>query len=136
MRLLLVAALLAGIAEARPAQADCGMPTWAGAWTDSPIPAQGSLYVYIGNGRGYSPDPTVAWHGVGNAEVVRLSETVVRVDYSGADGADMVVAVPYNADAWTYHLDARWTAPATPPRVLQYWRHAHGWTCSYSDSLM
>ena len=135
MRALLIAALLAGAAPA--AHADCGIPTWMGTWTDSPVPLEGTLYMYTGDGRG-DLGIVPAWEftdGHGNAEAYHVSPTVVRVDYSGTPGSHLTVKTRYGDD-YVYELDGAWRAPATAPRVLQYWHRVDEWTCSYSNSLM
>ena len=140
MRAVLVAAALlsvAVVAAPRSARADCGIPVWMGSRTESRVPLEGSLYMYVGNGRGdFAILPTFEFSdGLGNAEAFHISPTVVRLDYSGAPGSRLTVKTAWD-DAWVYKLDATWRAPATAPRVLQFWHHVYEWTCSYTDSLM
>lgn len=138
MRVALVAvAALAIAASPRAARADCGIPVWMGSWPDRPVPLQGSLYLYMGNGRGDLEElPTFEFsEGLGNAVAVHLSPTVVRLDYSGAPGSHLTVKTLWD-DPWVYTLDGAWRPPATAPRVLQFWHHVSQWTCSSSDSLM
>jgi hypothetical protein len=137
MRAVLIAAALLAVAVPRGARADCGIPVWMGSRTDRPVPLEGSLYMYVGNGRGdFGMLPALGFSGgVGNAEAFRISPTVVRLDYSGTPGSRLTVKTAWD-DAWVYQLDATWRAPATAPRVLQFWHHVYEWTCSRADSLM
>jgi hypothetical protein len=137
MRAVLVAAALLAVAAPRGARADCGIPVWMGSRTDRPVPVRGSLYMYVGDGRGdLGILPSFEFSdGVGNAEAFHISPTVVRLDYSGTPGSRLTVKTAWD-DAWIYQLDATWRAPTTAPRVLQFWHHVYEWTCSHADSLM
>src|ERR1700733_6176415 len=134
MRIAIV--LLAVVCARSTAHAECGVPTWIGTSTAEALPLHGSLYMFQSAVRVVVPPPELAWVGPrGETLVVAISDNVIRIDYDG-HGATGLEVRPRFGDPHRFELSPRWTAPAAPPRVLQYWHHASTWTCSSSDSLM
>lgn len=129
MRALLV--VLALLAAAPRAHAECGIPSWVGTTNGRTVPTVGSLYAYVERG----VQPKLVWGGVGDAALVHVSPAVWRVDYAGEMGATLTVTTAGD-DAWVYHLDAHWQAPETAPHLLQYWHDMHASTSSWAESLM
>lgn len=125
--LVIVALLLGGIEQA---EAMCAYLPRNGAASTS-IPTRGSLYVYDGTlGSPTEHRQEVSWRGsVGVATEVKVSDTIVRIDYEGEPGSELIV------NRVRYPLVPEWRAPTRAPRLLRYWHQLNRWTCSRTDSL-
>lgn len=117
-----VGVVLAG----RPAHAECALRT-AASPNEPPIPLRGVVFAYVDS---FEPIPTnVAWeHGTGTSTETRLSPSVVRIDYAGPAGANLVV------NHTRYTLASVPPAPRVPT-LGAVSRHAGQWTCSRYDVL-
>ncbi len=137
MRLLAVLGIL--IATASNARADCAIPQWVGTATGTKVPLRGSLFVHDERLRwdeAAPPDLDVGWTGTVYVQVTRVEPAVARIDYVGADRAEIQIRHRYRDEMSTYTLDETWTVPARKPHVLQYWHNASEWACSSSDELL
>jgi hypothetical protein len=109
------------------ADAECGTPQWLGTPNGASIPTKGSLFFY-------SEENGVDAKKVGGpiTAVTKLSDTVVRLDYSTkADELEITAQEPA-----VYQVSSYWKPPAAAPRVIQTWHHQYEWTCSTADSVM
>ncbi len=124
------------VAHAAPARAMCGTPRWLGTAPAVSIPAEGVLYVA-------SAAEAIPGLTLGDGATWRLEP-------AGGPGGLDVAALHYVADApgsltvgwgdWgdpqaTLRVDAAWTAPAEPPRVVSLGRSQHQWMCSWQDAI-
>jgi hypothetical protein len=127
MKLAGVVAFGLAVISTATADADCATPQWLGTPTGASIPAKGSLFFY-------SEANGVDAKKVGGpiTAVTKLSDTVVRLDYSTkADELEITAQEPA-----VYQISGLWKPPAAAPRVIQTWHHEYQWTCSNADSLM
>ena len=109
----------------RRADAECAIPSWVGT-ESSAIPTRGSLYAYDV----YAHNPNVSWKGTPGVNVqTKVASSIVRIDYSGSAGSELVV------NGVAYRLTADWRAPADAPRVVAYRHLESKWTCSSQDTL-
>ncbi len=123
--------LVLSLVLATPQRADamCAHPSWVGTESSS-VPTKGSLYAYdeIVNHEAYQHE--VSWTGTpGVAVQTKVAKSVVRIDYSGPAGSELVV------NRVAYRLISDWRAPAEAPRVADYWHREHRSTCSSEDTL-
>lgn len=137
MRVLAVLGIL--IAHAAAAHADCRIPQWVGTASGTKVPLRGSLFFHdesLSWDSGAPPVVDVGWTGTVYTKVTRVEEGLARIDYVGADEAEIQIRHRYSDELQTYKLTQDWAAPTNPPRVLQYWHHESEWTCSSSDELL
>ncbi|MDB4961179.1 MAG: hypothetical protein JWP01_1178 [Myxococcales bacterium] len=132
------------VVTTRTVEADCGIPVWLGTAEQTALPVRGSVFVHHESLR-YAdasdplPQPGVRWVGEA-ASIVRVekvSDVVVRIDYDAPHTFAAVLYASSNDEWGPTHVtfDPGWTAPTTPPRVIQYWHEVSSWTCSSTDSL-
>jgi hypothetical protein len=73
---------------------------------------------------------SVSWRGpAGSVTQTELADYVVRIDYEGLEGSELVV------NGVDYPLVRDWRSPARAPRVIRYWHLQNHWACSSTDSL-
>jgi hypothetical protein len=129
MRSALAMVVVLVFATPQRADAMCGSPRWVGT-ESSAVPTRGALYVYD-DILEYKPhQQEVSWNGTpGVAVQSKVAKAVVRIDYAGVAGSELVV------NGVAYRLTAEWRAPVETPSVVRWWHHEHKWTCSSSDTL-
>ena len=131
------------VIAAVPARADaeCGTPRWFGVADGTTLPVQGSVYVHHEAMRWEDdrlPEPVFRWVGAASTlSIEKASAVVVRVDYDAphAFGAQLLSDPDDYWDTPNVTFDRAWTAPATAPRVVQYWHDVSAWTCSETNSV-
>lgn len=126
-------ALAVGLVAAlhHTADAMCGSPYWVGTPDGATIPQTGSLYVYD-HDLPWAKDDALAAKGP-IVKKTRISERVVRLDY--ATKADEL-ELTHSSYSPVFQVSATWKPPAAAPRVIQYWHHKTGFTCSPANGLM
>lgn len=124
------------------ADADCEAPRWVGVSDGSTLPVRGSIYVHHEAMQWEDgpamPRPAFRWVGAASTLTIeKVSAVVVRVDYdaSHAFGAEVLAHATDDWEPPRVRFDRAWTAPATAPRVLQYWHDSSSWSCSSTDSV-
>ncbi|HEY5921740.1 MAG TPA: hypothetical protein VIV11_08715 [Kofleriaceae bacterium] len=111
------------------AYAACAHPSWVGTESSS-VPTRGSLYVYDEIVEHRAHQHEVRWNGTeGVAVQTKVAKAVVRIDYSGPVGSELVV------NRVGYRLTSDWRPPVEAPFVVKWWHHESEWTCSSSDTL-
>jgi hypothetical protein len=129
MKLAAALVVIAALSSPGRAEAQCGTPRWLGTPSGAQIPQRGVLFLYD-EGLGHRDARPMG--GAIKSET-RISDTMMRLDYA-TTADELELADP--VDPRVYSVKRKWVAPASAPRVLQYWHHVHAWTCSSADSLM
>src|SRR5689334_6887764 len=98
------------VGTAHRSEAMCGNPTWVGTESGT-VPTHGALYVYDRSVDYRDTQIEVSWRGTtGVVSQTKVASGVMRVDYTGAAGSELVV------DGQTYRLTNDWHAPSESPR--------------------
>lgn len=121
------------MAAPRIANADCAcLPKVSP--SSGVVPVRGSLYlgsVYLLE----RFEVSVKWIGTPGTATWTVQDGVARLDYSGSDGAELVVVMFKEHEHGRYKLDADWRAPATPPHAIRFDHHESSWRCASTDAL-
>lgn len=133
MRLWLLALAMIVAAE-RAADASCGCLPKLSPESGS-IPLRGSLYLgdvhLIERG-----EVSVRWIGTPGTATWTVDDGVARLDYSGAEGSELVVMTFKRYERARYKLESGWRAPTTAPRAIRFEHQESEWTCARTDALV